>query len=50
MDTTTIATRVGAWPEWIIYAAALVGVVQVFIRRPRPPRQRGGRPDNDATA
>ena len=43
MDTTTIATRVGAWPEWIMRAAALVGVVLGFIRRPRTPRQRGSR-------
>lgn len=37
MATTTIATRVGAWPEWIMCAAALVAIMLGFFRRPRAP-------------
>ncbi len=38
MSTTTVATWVGAWPEYVMCVVALSGIVIGFLRRPHKPR------------
>src|SRR4029450_5274380 len=34
-DGTTLATKLGPWPQWILTALGLAGVVLALVRRPR---------------
>jgi len=47
MSTTTVATWVGAWPEYVMCAAAVVAIALGFLRRPRRPGRRRGRRSRD---
>ena len=47
-DGQTLATRLGAWPEWLLAGCALLAAVGVAVlRRRRDQRARRGRPVSD---